>query len=976
MVVTGVLLTFFLRGVDMEPAVAGVPRGNDRFGLCFISAAESLAGETRYDGALASGARWDRWPLYWHWVDEGGYDGYHGGVRHDYDTLVIQEIEHDLTPVAILLGTPDMRASGGSTSVPPPRVQDKVFPVPGQVAAHQDEVSTAASPPLDLFEPIFADGTDVPGSGKVVNQDNSWAVFVSNTVERYRPGGILATQEGWGDGVGVRYWEIWNEPDLSQFWNGTVKEYYRLLEVAYQTIKSVDPGATVILGALAFFEKPDWLFDLLAQTGGDPAKAYFEVFSFHYYWSIYHGEYWLDQSRATLGAYGLSHVPLWITESGVPVWDDFPATAYGVPPDSPWRGTMEEQAAYVIQNAALAFYHGVERYYHFMLHDDCGNSLEDAFGLRQNFASAACNPAQGKRRPAYAAYQLVAEHYRDSSPLWREKNAGQDQIAFYRPDDNSRVLALWATGGITATATIEATGEEAALYWVEPVSSPQGTTGISRTLTLTPTNGVYTLTLSPATNQNSGKENDTEYYIGGPSYLLVERDTIAPTSVMESLPLTTSHQAFVTSWQGKDAGSGIASYDVWVSEDGGPLQLWIEETAETSASYTGDFGHTYGFAVRARDRAGNEETVPTTPQTSTWVSPDTEPPTSSVEPLPETSGENFVVRWQGQDAGSGIASYDAWFNQDGGPLELWITETTATSANFTGVISHTYGFAVRARDHAGNEEPIPSAPQASTLVVPGVSVSGIVLGADGEPVVNATVTISSANALSEFTSGDGGLWSAALPAGEYAFYASADGHGTWPAPRHVAVDEPSDITLTLSPLANVVAAGDFESDRLWEVWERPNGDVTLSTEAFDGQAAARLGSGTGWPIACTQNGQTGELWTLKQTVTVPSVTAPALSFLYTISTTQASFDYAWLEAVVVAGDQVDYIVPEGELWSTLGWELVSLDLSNWRGQTVDLLFQAVNCSDHSFAATLDRVSVGDTAVVELGEKVYLPLVVR
>jgi len=43
---------------------------------------------------------------------------------------------------------------------------------------------------------------------------------------------------------------------------------------------------------------------------------------------------------------------------------------------------------------------------------------------------------------------------------------------------------------------------------------------------------------------------------------------------------------------------------------------------------------------------------------------------------------------------------------------------------------------------------------------------------------------------------------------------------------------------------------------------------------------------------------------------------------------------------------------------------------------VDLLFQAVNCSDHSFAATLDRVSVGDTAVVELGEKVYLPLVVR
>ena len=267
---------------------------DENFGLCFVTAAENLADEVRYAGALEAGAQGDRWPLYWHWVDEGGYVGYHDGVvPHDYDTLVIQEIAHGLTPIAILLGTPDQRATGGSTSIPPPRVQDKVFPMPGQARPQQGEVSTAASPPVGLFEPIFADGTDTPCRGKAINRANSWADFVSNTVQHYKPGGDLAQEQGWGDGVGIRYWEIWNEPDLTQFWSGTVEEYYRLLEVAYQTIQSVDPEATVILGALALFEKQNWLSDLLAQTGGDPAKAYFDVFSFHYYWSIYGTEYWL-----------------------------------------------------------------------------------------------------------------------------------------------------------------------------------------------------------------------------------------------------------------------------------------------------------------------------------------------------------------------------------------------------------------------------------------------------------------------------------------------------------------------------------------------------------------------------------------------------------------------------------------------------------------------------------------------------------
>jgi hypothetical protein len=89
-------------------------------------------------------------------------------------------------------------------------------------------------------------------------------------------------------------------------------------------------------------------------------------------------------------------------------------------------------------------------------------------------------------------------------------------------------------------------------------------------------------------------------------------------------------------------------------------------------------------------------------------------------------------------------------------------------------------------------------------------VSGTVIDADGGAVTGATVTISGTNTLDHVASGEGGLWSATLLEGEYAFHASAPGYGTWPAPRYVTVEDSAPITLTLAPAANAVAAGDFE----------------------------------------------------------------------------------------------------------------------------------------------------------------------
>ena len=86
-------------------------------------------------------------------------------------------------------------------------------------------------------------------------------------------------------------------------------------------------------------------------------------------------------------------------------------------------------------------------------------------------------------------------------------------------------------------------------------------------------------------------------------------DGVAPTSAIAALPASTV-PTFTLSWSGMDdpTGSGLASYDVWVSDNGGPYQPFLTGVTTTTATYTGQGGHTYRFYSLARDNAGNVET--------------------------------------------------------------------------------------------------------------------------------------------------------------------------------------------------------------------------------------------------------------------------------------------------------------------------------------------------------------------------------
>ena len=116
-------------------------------------------------------------------------------------------------------------------------------------------------------------------------------------------------------------------------------------------------------------------------------------------------------------------------------------------------------------------------------------------------------------------------------------------------------------------------------------------------------------------------------------------DGTVPTSTVEPLPATTTSTNFTVSWSGSDgAGAGIASFNVFVSTNGGPFVPFQVATNATSATFTGQVGHTYAFYSVATSNVGLVQPTPTTAQATTTVVSKPPPPPAP----PVITGEHAV----------------------------------------------------------------------------------------------------------------------------------------------------------------------------------------------------------------------------------------------------------------------------------------------------------------------------------------------
>ncbi|MTJ45136.1 ELWxxDGT repeat protein [Dolichospermum flos-aquae] len=194
---------------------------------------------------------------------------------------------------------------------------------------------------------------------------------------------------------------------------------------------------------------------------------------------------------------------------------------------------------------------------------------------------------------------------------------------------------------------------------------------------------------------------DTEAPIDTPP-IFNTLDAGKPTSSVKALPTIVPDTEFLVNWTGNDDanGSALATYTIYVSDNGGEFTPWLDKTTLTEAIYVGKIGHTYAFYSVATDNSGLTEAVPNQADTITSVGSIVDvnhPPTVLQSIADQSTIEDttfsFTIpanTFTDIDAGD-VLSYSATL-ENGNSLPSWLT-FNSTTRTFSGTPTN---------DHVGN----------------------------------------------------------------------------------------------------------------------------------------------------------------------------------------------------------------------------------------------------------------------------------
>jgi len=117
---------------------------------------------------------------------------------------------------------------------------------------------------------------------------------------------------------GLRVYDLWNEPDLAGFWQGTTDEYLDFMRICYEEIKSVQPDAVVLSGGIATLGphgghglNPDMIERMIVE-----GQDHYDAISVHIHGSFRNFQEQIDGPLAELRARLKQDKPLWFTETG------------------------------------------------------------------------------------------------------------------------------------------------------------------------------------------------------------------------------------------------------------------------------------------------------------------------------------------------------------------------------------------------------------------------------------------------------------------------------------------------------------------------------------------------------------------------------------------------------------------------------------------------------------------------------------
>ncbi len=304
-----------------------------------------------------------------------------------------------------------------------------------------------------------------------------WINFVRAAVERY-------DGDGKNDMPGLKYairnWHFVEEYPCPEINNAQV--YADLLKTTYQTIKSVDPQAKVIISGLAgnylrYFAFMDGLIDdenagVIDNVKRGPVwwahnpfwnnekteyesilaadKDYFDIMDIHCYIvkeDFLEGE--IAYIKQAMAQFGYTK-PIWVIEGGGP-FKNYPGKkAENTPADTYFGfGSEKENAEFVIKLLAMSAAQGIKR-------DHWGLGLEntdEGYWDGPWKGMSLMDPDLKYKKPSYYNYKMMREKVGDFTAV-QDLSQGDTRLFAFRVG-NKDVYIAWTTGG-SATADLSA----------------------------------------------------------------------------------------------------------------------------------------------------------------------------------------------------------------------------------------------------------------------------------------------------------------------------------------------------------------------------------------------------------------------------------------------------------------------------------------------------------------------------------------
>lgn len=163
------------------------------------------------------------------------------------------------------------------------------------------------TPQWAATDPNATGTVGTPGGISPPRNMQDWQNFVTAIATRYK-GKIAA-------------YEVWNEADLPGYWNGTVQQMVQICQIAHDTIKKIDPGATVLAPSVVAGQGLTFLPQFFASGGGQFSDAV----AYHMYDTQMQPESSMPFFRSMIAAATAGGKTLWNTEDGWGPWGTWPS---------------------------------------------------------------------------------------------------------------------------------------------------------------------------------------------------------------------------------------------------------------------------------------------------------------------------------------------------------------------------------------------------------------------------------------------------------------------------------------------------------------------------------------------------------------------------------------------------------------------------------------------------------------------------